>query len=270
MRCASVFIALPFVLLGCDPDLNALKVPGDAGPDVQRPPVNDSGGAPPGDSGATQNDGGTDGSDNDAGNDAGPTGHVIDGTNDFSAGETFTTSSANYTGYVAWDAKSIYFGMSGDDIGLPASEKKWVLLYFGTGGTGGSTTGIDYNDGGNAASQQPTLPFSAQYHVRLKTDLSYVNGQSWSGSAWIAATGLVPDCEKKGTFVECRVARSALGSPTQLKMHVSMVKEQPGAEWTYAAVPSSSFVDGKDPNYTKYFEFNLDDATTAPNTYVAK
>lgn len=237
---------------------------------MQHPPSTDSG-APANDASTQVGDGGTSdgGGDADTTTDAGPTGHVIDGTNDFAAGETFTTTSANYTAYVSWDAKSVYFGMTGDDIGLPASEKKWVLVYLGTG-TGGTTQGIDYNDSGNAASQSPTLPFSALYHVRLKTDLSYVNGQTWSGSAWTNATGLVPDCEMKAHFVECRVARSALGSPTKLDTHISMVKEVPAAEWTYAGVPSTSFTDGKDPNYTKYFEFNLDDATTAPNTYALK
>ena len=148
-------------------------------------------------------------------------------------------------------------------------RKKWVLAYFGVGAGAGTATGIDYNDSSGAASQQPTLPFSAQHHARLKTDLSYVNGQTWSGSAW-AAGSLVPDCERKDTFVECRVSRAALGNPTMLSLHVSMVKEQAGAEWTYAAVPQSSFTDGKDPNYGKYFAFDLTNTSTAPNTYAAK
>jgi hypothetical protein len=245
-------------------------VPGDGGSAEAQPPSKVDAEAPPADASAP--DAAKDEAGSDAGvDDAGDNGHVIDGVNDFKPGETFSTSSAasGYTAYVSWDAVAIYFGMSGQDIGQPASDKKWLLLYLGTG-TGGTTTGIDYNDGGSAASQQPTLPFSALYHVRLKTDLSYVNGQTWSGSAWVAASGLVPDCERKAQFVECRVARSALGNPATLKFHASMVKEQPSAEWTYAAVPQSSFVDGPDPNYTKYFEFDLGDLAKAPNTYAAK
>ena len=159
--------------------------------------------------------------------------------------------------------------MSGEDIGKPASDQKLVLIYFGTG-SGGTSTGIDYNGGGGSASQQPTLPFSAQHHVRMKTDLSYVNGQSWGGSSWSDASGLVPDCETKSQFVECRVARTSLGSPTKLAMHVSMVKETSGAEWTYAGAPQTSFTDGKDPNYTKYFELDLDDPSTPPNASPVK
>ena len=34
------------------------------------------------------------------------------------------------------------------------------------------------------------------------------------------------------------------GSPTKLKVHMAMLIEQLGAEWTYAGVPSASFPDG--------------------------
>ena len=100
-----------------------------------------------------------------------PYGHtiVIDGINDFTAAETFATSTAGYTLYVAWDTTYVYVGTRGSDVQSTATMNKWWLLYLAgdapTASTG-STGGLTYN------TQTPALPFPAAWHVRWKTTAS--------------------------------------------------------------------------------------------------
>lgn len=246
----------------CDPDLSIKSVPGEAGPEAAATPV-----PPP-----SPVDGGSDAEAGapDSGNEAGTPAHLIDGTNDFAAGEKFTTSSPLYDGYVAWDDKKVYFGMSGADIGTTSSSK-WVLVYVdGNPGNAGSAVGIGYDCGGTCAVQQANLPFNAGYHLRWKVDGTYSDLQKWNGAAW-ATAGAINTFDRKGTFWEISITRALLGSPAKLKFHMTMLIEQSGAEWTYAGVPSTSFTDGKAPaSFTKYFEFDLADRTKAPNTYAPK
>ena len=181
------------------------------------------------------------------GSEAGAAAHVIDGTNDFTAGEKLATSSPGYDAYVSWDDKKVYFGMSGGDIGTTSSSK-WVLIYVdGVPGNAGTATGISYDCGGTCAAQQAHLPFNAGYHLRWKVDGNYTNLQKYSGSAW-TDVGPISTVDRKGTFMELSVTRALLGSPTKLKVHMNMLIEQTGAEWTYAGVPSTSFSpDGPNP-----------------------
>ncbi|MBE7485200.1 MAG: Ig-like domain-containing protein [Polyangiaceae bacterium] len=186
---------------------------------------------------------------------------TIDGVNDFAANETFTTSSAGYSGYLAWDNAYLYVGMSGADVGAN-SATKWLLLYFS--GTPGTTTGVTYN------TQQPTLPFSARWHARWRTNNSYTNAQLWSGSAWGEASwDFTGDVYQAGTFVEMRVPLVDIGSPTTLSLHMGMLNEQGSVEATYAAVPSSSHANGYDPNFGKYLELALT-GSVAPNASPVK
>src|SRR5438270_562561 len=83
---------------------------------------------------------------------------------DFAPSEKFTTSSAGYFGWVAWDATKIYFGMDGTDV-ASGSSTRWVVAYVE--GSGGSATGVTYN------TQQPALPFPAKFHLRWKADNSF-------------------------------------------------------------------------------------------------
>lgn len=186
---------------------------------------------------------------------------TIDGVNDFASNETFATSSTGYTGYVAWDNAYLYVGMSGADVGAN-SATKWLLLYFS--GTPGTTTGVTYN------TQQPTLPFAARWHARWRTNNGYTNAQLWSGSAWGEASwDFTGDVYQTGTFVEMRVPLVDIGSPTTLSLHMGMLNEQSGVEGTYAAVPSTSYANGYDPNYGKYLELALT-GSVAPNASPVK
>jgi len=246
----------------CDPDLTPNVVPGGGGTDGG--PVVTPEAGPPSEGGPSPEAGPSE-----AGTDAGAA-HVIDGTNDFTAGERFATSSPAYDGYITWDDTNVFFGMSGRDVGagLPS---KWLLIYVdGSPGNAGSSQGIAYNCSGSCASQQASLPFNAGYHLRWKADDSYTNLQKWSGAAWVNV-GPIGTVNRKGTFMELSITRAALGKPEKLKVHMNMLIEQTDAEWTYAGVPAGSFADGKAPAaFTKFLEFDLADRAKAPNSYGPK
>ena len=90
-------------------------------------------------------------------------------------------------------------------------------------------------------------------------------GSSWADAAppW----DFSGDIFQKTDFVEMRIPRSDLGYPVTVKLHLCMLNEQNMSEWTYAGVPSTSFVDGVDPNYGKYFSFDLT-SPKKPKDYV--
>jgi hypothetical protein len=263
---ASVLIAIGTLVgvAACDPDLSIKTVPGEGGSEggaatdgPLQQPTEEAG--PPAEGGTEE-----------AGIDAAVE-HKIDGTNDFTAGEKFPTSSPQYDGYVSWDDKKVYFGMQGADIAGPGSANKWVLIYVdGVPGNAGTATGISYDCSAACTAQQASLPFNAGFHLRWKTDNTYTNLQKWSGSAW-TDVGPISTVSRSGTFMEISITRLALGSPAKLKVHMNMLIEKTGEEWTYAGVPSTSFTDGKDPaTFAKFYEFDLADRAKAPNTYPLK
>jgi len=181
---------------------------------------------------------------------------VIDGTNDFYANETFSTTTAGYTSYITWDDTNLYVGMNGTDIG--SGSEKWILIYVG--GSGGTTTGMTYN------TQQPSLPFSALYQVRARTDSSNSGRLGWTGVSW-TNYGILPSCYLANHYVEMVIPIDDIGNPTtSLQIHISIIDYGVGTEWTYAGVPNTSFSDNYDPNYYHYYDFNLN-GTIAPANY---
>jgi hypothetical protein len=56
------------------------------------------------------------------------------------------------------------------------------------------------------------------------------------------------------------------GLSSTVSFHLSMVDDESMGEWTWDAVPSVSFVNGYNPQYTRYLEFDRFSAA-APNTY---
>lgn len=251
------------IAAGCDPSLAVEKVPGEGGAEA----ATDGPVAQPQEEAGPTAEGGAE----EAGTEAGAAEHVIDGTNDFAAGEKLATSSPGYDAYVSWDDKKVYFGMSGMDVGT-SSSSKWVLIYVdGVPGNAGTPNGIAYDCSGGCAAQQAHLPFNAGYHLRWKADGMYTDLQTWNGTAWIEG-GPIGTFARKGNFMELSITRALLGSPKTLKVHMSMLIEQAGAEWTYAGVPSTSLTDGPPPRpaFTKYYEFDLANTTKAPNAYAPK
>ncbi len=266
------------VFAACDPKLEIQSTPGDGGtegggPIVDPPPPPPSSG----DGGTGDDGGGTEG----GGTEGGVMLHPFTGSSaDFAMGEKFqtTSSASSYFGYVAWDSKNVYFGMQGADVASgAAAPDKWVLIYTGTPANDGTNQGIAYNCGGGTggcAAQQPTLPFNANHHIRWKTS-GYSDFQTSTGGAFVKDSLVVPAVKQNGSFVELAVTRAALGDPTKLRVHMTMLIEAPpmptNGGWTYAGVPWTSFADGWNPTpYMHYFEFDLGDTTTAPNAYVPK
>ena len=253
----------------CDPDLTPKAVAGEGG--KEEPGTTDSGPKPIDDSGMKSETGPDEG-----GADAAVTEHKIDGTNDFAAGEKLaTTSSAApaYSAYISWDDKKIYFGMEGDAVA--AADNRWVLIYVdGNPGNAGTSTGLPYGCGAppTCTVQQATLPFNAGFHIRWKSTNSYTNLQQWNATSGMwDDKGAISTFARNGKFMELSVARVALGSPAKLKVHVNMLIEKTGEEWTFAGVPSASFTDGVGPSpFQRYFEFDLADKAKAPNTYAPK
>jgi len=182
----------------------------------------------------------------------------IDGTNNFVAGETFTTSSGGYSAYVTWDSTYVYIGYNGADVSSGTSTK-WVMLYLGD--SSGSSTGVTYN------TQTPTFPtgFNAKYHIRWKADNTYTNAQTYTAAWADAAWDFTGDVFRTGSFVEFRIPRADIGSPTTLKVIVNMINEQGGGEWTYGLAPSAGFTDGYAANPAKYLSCNLN-SSSAPTT----
>jgi hypothetical protein len=190
---------------------------------------------------------------------------TIDGTNDFAAtDEAFATTSTGYTGYVAWDSSFVYFAMKGPDV-ADTSGTRWLLAYLGTP-TAVATTMAGQLYGGGVLS--PGLAFPASWHFRRKFGGDeYQSLMTFAGSNW--NDGTLPTgsaVARSGDFVEVRLPLSHFGSPTTLRLHLSMINEQNGGQYTFAGVPQSSFTDAIDPDYTKYFELELDGCDT-PTMY---
>lgn len=180
---------------------------------------------------------------------------TVDGTNDFTAGETFATSTAGYTTYVTWDKTFLYIGYNGADVGSGAAQK-WVTTYIGKV-FALSQAGVLYN------TYTMTLPpnFFGAYHVQwnANTDisnfLSYTS--SWSAPAALTTTG--GSHSKNANFVEFKIPFSAIGSPaTSVKLLVNMLDATgAGSEATYGMAPATGFTDGVKANPTKYYDCNL-------------
>jgi hypothetical protein len=187
---------------------------------------------------------------------------VIDGTNDFAADEAFAASSAGATWYFTWDANYLYIGASNPDISA-GSASKWVLCYFDTDPQLVPTEGTGTRFGQTYNTQQPQLPFTANYHFRWKSDDTFTDLQTFNGSTWQSADQTGIQHSRSVNFLEIRIPRANLGSPGRIYACADMINEQGGSEWTYFLAPSLH-TDGYDVNVTHYFGFVLDNGI-APN-----
>jgi hypothetical protein len=182
-----------------------------------------------------------------------PTTIVIDGVNDFEVDESYNGTSGS-TWYFTYDDTNFYFGISATDVGS-GSSTEFVVLYLGTGGPG-TTSGVLYD------TQQPTLPFPANFHFRWKTDNTYINMLDYnSGTASWTDDNLDPgnfgiSGFQNGNYVEFSIPRASLGNPSTLNVAGSMINELAGSEWTFFMVPDTN-IDGYDANFTDYHTFVL-------------
>jgi hypothetical protein len=105
--------------------------------------------------------------------------------------------------------------------------------------------------------QQPGLPFTANYHFRWKTNNTYHNLQAFNGSAWVDGNQTEVTAFQSGQFVEFKIPLANIGSPTQIYLVGAMINEQGGSEWTYHRTPTNNGDDGYDKDFTSKFGFNL-------------
>lgn len=178
---------------------------------------------------------------------------TLDGIDDFDAGETRPTSTMGYTARVAWDSTYLYLGMDGAAVG-GGSPQDWLVVYLG--GPAGTNQGVTYQ------MQSPALPFDARWHLQWRPSDGFWNALEWTGAAWEGA-GFVtpPQFAASGTFVELRLPWSEIGDPAYLDLHVGMLNELPGSEWSWAAMPEGSYMDSYDPDYGQYLQIDRSGST---------
>ena len=124
----------------------------------------------------------------------------------------------------------------------------------------------------SSRAQQPLLPFDARWHVRWRASDDFGGALEWTGASWtnpgFGPTAGSSDVGFGGSFVELRVAFTDLEDPVTLPLHLGMLREQNLNEASWSAVPDGSYVDGYDPNYAQYFEFDVL-GSTAPADHAA-
>lgn len=185
---------------------------------------------------------------------------VIDGIDDFELVEVLPSSTVDHTARVAWDDSYIYIGMDSPDLAVDSSDV-WLAVYLGDagGGTEGTSEGVLYN------TQAPSMPFEASWHVRSRADGGFDGVMMWTDAEWNDAPFQLGKDEiaAAGSYLEFRVARADLGDPDYLDFHLDLLRETPLDEATWAAVPMGSHVDGYDPDYSQFLQFDLA-GSTAP------
>jgi hypothetical protein len=159
--------------------------------------------------------------------------------------------------WVTWNSSDIYVAYRHLDV-RTGGPQHWVVLTLG-GDAGGA------NYGAILGTQTPSVPFGASTILRFKADASYHDLQLWDGGAWMTIPepfgGLPNDylAERNDLgVIEARFDRFLVGALTTLDVHANMVFEAPGFESSWGASPPGSFPQGSyDPNYTKWWSFDL-------------
>ncbi len=188
---------------------------------------------------------------------------TIDGINDFESDEDIAgTSGAAY--YITWDADNLYLGLQAPDV-ASGSSTRWVNFYIDSdpqpiaANGSGTTNGLMYN------TQQPALPFTANYHLRWRANNTYTNLQVYNGSAWVDGNQTNIAASHIGSFVEYRIPLANIGSPAQIYLVGSMINESSGSEWTYYQTPQNGHADGYDQNFVSRLGFNLIEGISPDN-----
>jgi hypothetical protein len=165
---------------------------------------------------------------------------VVDGLNNYSAANTYSTSTAGYTGYAAMGPTSLNFGISGNDVQSGGSSH-WFVAYIGAAGTG-TTNGVNFN------TQQPTLSFQATHFFQWRPSDQFATLLQYNGANWVAG-GTNWSTARSGQFNEIGINLSDLGAPTTVKIATYFIYEGNGFESSYASTPSNAFAGGSyDPN----------------------
>lgn len=191
----------------------------------------------------------------------------IDGTNDFVSDESFSGTSGSQW-FFTWDDSFLYIGLDATDVGSN-NGNIFMTLYIDTdpteplNGGDGSTSGVTYN------TQNPNLPFAADYHLRWKADGTYTNILDYNNftASWTDDNtgnnnfGLT--WARSGTYVEFAIPLAQIGNPHGIHVSAAMINEAGGGEFTFFMFPDSN-VQGYDANFTDFWALNLDDGVS-PN-----
>lgn len=190
---------------------------------------------------------------------------VVDGTDDFTSEERFTTTSTGFEASITWDDQFVYVGYRGPDV-VPSSADagfKWLFVYVDVdpGAATGATSSQTYN------TQRALFPsgFCAEHYARWKLDGSVASIETHANGAWTtAATTLVTG--QAGDFVELAIPRSVFGASDKIGLVTWMINEKPDFEGTFAGLYAGNFMDGyaSTLSLTKYLQIDFA-STSAPN-----
>lgn len=169
---------------------------------------------------------------------------VIDGTDDFQAGEVIPTTSTGYSARVSFDFQNLYLGYAGADLDTSTADAstKWLFAY------------LDSDNNPSTGAQQ-SLPYNtqhavfngvlgAEYYVRWKCDGTFTSLEMWDGSSWVTSS-VAPNAAHGGQFVEMSIPWSAFGSSVgKIRLTTWMINEANLVESSYAGMWTDNFTDG--------------------------
>lgn len=185
---------------------------------------------------------------------------TVDGIDDFTAGETFATTSASFTARVTWDDANLFVGYAGPDLATTTSDaaQKWLFVYLDTT-SGGQAQSEMYN------TQRATFPtgFAADYYVRYKVDGTLTSLERDVAGDWMTE-GTTPTVGQAGEFVELQIPLTAIAAGTTVGIVTYMINEKMLAEGTYAGLFADNFTDGYSANMTLTRSLTADFESTLP------
>lgn len=180
----------------------------------------------------------------------------IDGINDFVADETIVGSGSGVAWMFTWNESSFYVGMDGTSISGGLSNE-YALLYLDATPQASPLSGPGTNVGLTYNTQQPTLPFYADYLISYKMDDTSITTYQWDGSSWSGTTGIVTNSFTSASFLEFEIPFSGIGNPNDIYLLGAFVSISGGSEFTYGMVPSSNGPDSYDPDFAHWLHYNL-------------
>ncbi|HTL33623.1 MAG TPA: hypothetical protein VL326_10880 [Kofleriaceae bacterium] len=170
---------------------------------------------------------------------------TIDGVDDFSPTELFSTTSTSFSARITWDDENLYVGYEGPDLSTTTSDadKKWLFVYVDTA-AGGETQSQQYN------TQRATFPgtFAADYYARYKVDGTFASLEHASGGGTWTSDSSGPTTGQSGTFAEMAIPLSKIGAGASLDIVTYMINEKALAEGTFAGLYLTNFTDGYSTN----------------------
>jgi hypothetical protein len=191
---------------------------------------------------------------------------VIDGANDFAAGEQLMSSTGGATLYVSFDDVNVYVGLAHPDVQVGGGGNKFTYFLFSTDSTLAT---------GNALSSDSKAKFGAAgtkrmaYHWKERIDgPSYSEYRIGSASDWSTDWGTGGKSAFRGAgFLEGSIALSELGNPAQLVVTCYTVDYNGGGGdgWVYNMLSGATDGSGAAPlDLVSYLELALP-TSVAPN-----